>query len=81
MDGLPLASFEYVLDRLGVKVPRQTLARWVIAQPLHNLMRDTLFDGPFMHMDETVVQVLKEKGEQPTFNSYMWVETGGYLRL
>ena len=82
IDGLPLARFEYVLDRHGVKVPRQTLARWVIGashllQPLHNLMRDTLFDGPFMHMDETVVQVLKEKGKQPTSNSYMWVQTGG----
>ncbi len=82
IDGLPLARFEYVLDRHGVKVPRQTLARWVIGashllQPLHNLMRDALFDGPFMHMDETVVQVLKEKGRQPTSNSYMWVQTGG----
>jgi transposase len=82
IDGLPLARFEYVLDRHGVKVPRQTLARWVISaanllQPLHNLMRDTLFDGPFMHMDETVVQVLKEKDKSPTSNSYMWVQAGG----
>jgi len=82
IDGLPLARFEYVLDRHGVKVPRQTLARWVIGtgnllQPLHNLMRDTLLDGPFMHMDETVVQVLKEKDKSPTSNSYMWVQAGG----
>ena len=82
IDGLPLARFEYVLDRHGVKVPRQTLARWVIGaavllQPLHNLMRDTLFDGPFIHMDETVVQVLKEKDKPPTSNSYMWVQAGG----
>jgi hypothetical protein len=82
IDGLPLARFEYVLDRHGIKVPRQTLARWVIGaaallQPLHNLMRDTLFDGPFMHMDETVVQVLKEKDKRPTSNSYMWVQAGG----
>ncbi|MDD2722388.1 MAG: IS66 family transposase [Gallionella sp.] len=82
IDGLPLARFEYVLDRHGVKVPRQTLARWVIGaanllQPLHNLMRDTLFDGPFIHMDETVVQVLKENGKSPTSNSYMWVQAGG----
>ena len=82
IDGLPLARFEHVLNRHGVKVPRQTLARWVIGaaallQPLHNLMRDTLFDGPFMHMDETVVQVLKEKDKSPTSNSYMWVQAGG----
>jgi transposase len=82
IDGLPLARIEYILARHGVTVPRQTLARWVIAvsqmlQPLHNLMRDALFDGKFIHMDETVVQVLKEKGKSPTSNSYMWVQSGG----
>ena len=82
VDGLPLARFEKVLARHDVLVPRQTLARWVIGasaalQPLHNLMRDVLFDAPFIHMDETVVQVLKEKNKSPTSNSYMWVQTGG----
>ncbi|GGE91435.1 IS66 family transposase [Massilia psychrophila] len=82
IDGLPLARFEYVLGRHGVAVPRQTLARWVIGaarllQPLHNLMRDALLDGSFIHIDETVVQVLKEPGKKPTSNSYMWVQTGG----
>jgi transposase len=70
IDGLPLARFEYVLDRHGVAVPRQTLARWVIGagqllQSLHNLMRDALLESPFIHMDETVVQVLKAPGKQP----------------
>lgn len=82
VDGLPLARFEKVLARHDVTVPRQTLARWVIGasgalQPLHNLMRDALLDAPFIHMDETVVQVLKEKGKSPTSQSYMWVQTGG----
>ncbi|WP_166881423.1 IS66 family insertion sequence element accessory protein TnpA [Massilia mucilaginosa] len=70
LDGLPLARFEHVL------------ARWVIGaagvlQPLHNLLRDVLLDGALVHMDETVVQVLKEPGKTPTSNSYMWVQTGG----
>ena len=82
VDGLPLARFENVLARHGSPVPRQTLARWVIGsagvlQPLHNLMRDVLLDGCLVHMDETVVQVLKEPGRSPTSNSYMWVQTGG----
>ena len=82
VDGLPLARFEYVLERHGAPVPRQTLARWVIGsarllQPLHNLMRDFLLDASLIHMDETVVQVLKEKDRSPTSNSYMWVQTGG----
>jgi len=82
VDGQPLARFETVLNRHGMPVPRQTLARWVIGasrllQPLHNLLRDALFDGGVMHMDETVVQVLKEPDKTPASNSYMWVTTGG----
>ena len=82
IDGLPLARFEYVLARHGVTVPRQTLARWVIGaagvlQPLLNLMRDALLEGAYLHVDETVVQVLKEADKAPTSNSYMWVQTGG----
>ena len=78
----PLARFEHVLARHAVAVPRQTLARWVIGcagvlQPLHNLMRDILLDSSLIYMDETVVQVLKEKDRSPTANSYMWVQTGG----
>lgn len=48
-----------------------------LLQPPHNMMRDTLCEGSFMHMDETGVQVLKEKGKSPASNSYMWVQTGG----
>jgi transposase len=83
VDGLPLTRFNKVLARHKMPVPVQTLARWVIGaahttmQPLFNLMRDTLFDGRLIHMDETVVQVLKEKGKNPTTNSYMWVGVGG----
>ena len=81
-DGLSLARFEYILERAGIAVPPQTLARWVIGaagvlQPLHNLVRDELFNGTVIHMDETVVQVLKEQGKAPTSRSYMCVQTGG----
>ncbi|KPZ12316.1 IS66 family transposase, partial [Pseudomonas syringae group genomosp. 3] len=58
VDGLPLHRFETVLSRHGIEIPRQTLARWVIQcsehfQPLLNLMRDRLFESPFIHCDET----------------------------
>ncbi|MFW8567321.1 IS66 family transposase [Orrella sp. 11846] len=81
-DGLPLNRFTKVLERSGVKVSRQTLARNVIKvtkalQPLANLMRDTLLEGPIIHMDETTVQVLKEEGRAATKKSYMWAHTGG----
>jgi transposase len=82
VDGMPLTRFGRVLERHNAPVPSQTLARWVIGggkllQPLHNLMRDILLDGSLIHMDETVVQVLKESAKAPTYNSYMWVQTGG----
>ena len=83
VDGLPLTRFNKVLARHNMPVPVQTLARWVIGsaettlQPLFNVMRDILFDGRYIHMDETVVQVLKEKDKSPTSNSYMWVGVGG----
>ena len=82
VDGMPLTRFGRVLERHNAPVPSQTLARWVIGggrllQPLHNLMRDILLDCSLIHMDETVVQVLKEPGKAPTSNSYMWVQSGG----
>lgn len=82
VDGQPLTRFSKVLDRHDAPVPPQTLARWSIGagqliQPLLNLARDALFEGRLLHIDETVVQVLKEKDKAPTSTSYMWVQTGG----
>lgn len=82
VDGLPLHRFEKVLSRHGIELSRQTLARWVIQcgeqlQPLLNLLRDRLLDGPLIHCDETRVQVLKEPGREATSPSWMWVQTGG----
>jgi len=81
VDGLPLTRFSKVLDRHDAPVPPQTLARWAIGAgqlilPLLNLARDALFEGSLLHIDETVVQVLKEKDKTPTSTSYMWVQTG-----
>ncbi|MDV7214187.1 IS66 family transposase, partial [Azotobacter beijerinckii] len=81
VDGLPLHRFEKVLARHGVGIPRQTLARWAIQcagqlQPVLNLMRDRLLEGPVIHCDETRVQVLKEPGRDPSSQSWMWVQTG-----
>ncbi|MND38374.1 Transposase IS66 family protein [compost metagenome] len=82
VDGLPLHRFEKVLSHHDIDIPRQTLARWVIQcgehfQPLLNLMRDQLLESPVIHCDETRVQVLKEPDQQPSSQSWMWVQTGG----
>jgi transposase len=81
-DGLPLTRFAKGLERHGVTVPRQSLARATIAaagvlQPLFNLCRDNLLDSSVIHRDETRVQVLKEPDRPPTSQSYMWVQRGG----
>ena len=48
-----------------------------LLQPLHNLARDRLLEGPVIHMDETTVKVHKGTGKAPTATNYMWVQTGG----
>ncbi len=81
-DALPLARQEKILQRIGVDIPRATLANWMIhlgrlIQPLINLMCETLLGYDILGMDETPIQVLKEVGRSPTTNSYMWVQRGG----
>mgnify|MGYP002641079523 CR=1 FL=1 len=81
-DGLPLYRQETILQRIGVDIPRATLASWMIGvgtlvQPLINLMRDRLLDYDIIQIDETPVQVLKEAGRSAQSKSYLWVQRGG----
>lgn len=82
VDGLPLYRLEPRFKRIGVEIPRNTLAGWMIKcgaliEPLINLMQDRLLDHDIIQMDETTVQVLKEKGRAAQSKSYMWVRRGG----
>jgi transposase len=82
VDGLPLARMEYILGRAGAIVPRVTLARWMIQtaeklKPLEAAMNQVLTRHPVLLIDETPVQVLKEKDRDPSTKSYMWVRKGG----
>jgi transposase len=82
VDGLPLARAEHVFKRSNVRLPRQTQARLIIQVaekllPVANLARDYALESPYIHMDETPVQVLKEPGRAPQTQSYMWVQTAG----
>ena len=78
VDGVPLHRQEKQADRLGVNLPRNTMARWlmqvsILATPLINLLAETLRSGRYLQCDETSFQVLKEKDRAPTALSYMWV--------
>jgi transposase len=82
VDGMPLYRLEARFKRIGVEIPRNTLAGWMIRcgaliVPLINLMQKRLLDHDIIQMDETTVQVLKEKGRAPQSQSYMWVRRGG----
>jgi len=81
-DALPLYRQETILQRIGVDIPRATLANWMIQagtliQPLINLLQERLVDYDIVQMDETVVQVLKEAGRSAQSKSYLWLQRGG----
>ena len=81
-DALPLYRQETILQRIGVELPRATLANWMIRagtliQPLINLLQDRLLSYDILQMDETTVQVLKESGRRAQSKSYLWLQRGG----
>lgn len=81
-DALPLYRQETILQRIGVELPRATLANWMIQagtliQPIINLLRDHLLAYDILRMDETTVQVLQEPGKTAQSKSYLWVQRGG----
>ncbi|MEN8132076.1 MAG: IS66 family transposase [Pseudomonadota bacterium] len=81
-DALQLYRQETILQRIGVNIPRATLANWMIRagmliQPLINLLRDRLLAYDIIQMDETTVQVLKEDGKVAQSKSYLWLQRGG----
>ena len=81
-DALPLYRQETILRRIGVELPRATLANWmikagVLVQPVINLLRDRMLAYDIIQMDETPVQVLKEPGKRAQSKSYLWLQRGG----
>lgn len=79
VDALPLYRQSAQFQRIGVDLPRQTLAHWMVrcgelVQPLVNLLRDAVLDSGYLQMDETTAQVLKEPGRPAQSSSWMWVQ-------
>ena len=82
-DGLPLYRQEHMWQRLGVDIPRSTMASWMIKvgdllTPVINLMEEELLAGKYVQVDETRVQVLKEPDKRAESLSYMWVRGRNY---
>ena len=82
VDGMPLYRQEVALQRIGVELPRSTLASWMVkvgrlCQPLINLLHEEILATGFVQADETRFQVLKEPGRKATSLSYLWVLRAG----
>jgi len=83
-DGLPLYRQQKIFARLGLDLPRSTMANWAVeasirCKPLIELLQTEIRSGPLINVDETTLQVLKEPGRRNTSTSYMWLYRGGAL--
>jgi transposase len=81
-DGLPLYRQSKQFERLGVELPRNTLASHMVKagaliEPLVEALCAHIRSDAIVQMDETPVQVLKEPGKVAQSKSYMWVMKGG----
>ncbi len=81
-DALPLYRQSQIFERLGINLSRSTLSEWVVkcgqlVQPLINLIQERIHQQPVIHMDETPLQVLNEKGKPAQSQSYMWIQRAG----
>ena len=83
VDGLPLYRQEQQLTRLGIQLPRQTMANWMIQGAdrwlslLYDRMHEHLLKQDILHADETTLQVLREPGRSAESTSYMWLYRTG----
>ena len=78
VDGIPLYRQTEVYKRIRIALDRTNMANWMIkcgelVQPLINLLQDKILEQKVVHMDETVLQVLKEPERRAQQKSYMWL--------
>lgn len=81
-DGVPFYRQEKQLDRIGLELHRGTMASWVIkiaekCAPILEKLVEMTKKRTAINLDETTVQVLREKDRKATKKSYMWVMRAG----
>jgi hypothetical protein len=81
VDAAPLHRQEAQFARLGLDLPRSTMATWMIKLgdaivPIINLLNEQLLDSPLIQCDETRVQVLSSD-KAPTTEHWIWVRASG----
>jgi hypothetical protein len=75
---MPLYRLEAMFAEEGVVISRYVMSMWMIKlaeafKPLYECMKLRLRYSGYVHMDETVLQVLREVGRSATSDSRMWV--------
>lgn len=82
VNSIPLYRQEADWKQLGVKLPRATLANWVIKcgmdymEPVYERLHQHLLERDIIHADETPCQVLKEDGKTAQSKSYVGLPDG-----
>jgi transposase len=82
VDGLPFNRQSLQLARLGLDLGADTMATWINTigverlPPLIHLMHEAILVEPYLHFDDTIVQVLK-CDKAPTTDHYMFVLAAG----
>ena len=82
IDGQPFYRQAKRYQAEKVVLSRQTMSGWVTQlksplTPLMKLLKQSLYEGPVLHLDETRFQVLGEAHRENTEQSYMYVYKGG----
>ena len=82
IDGQPFYRQAKRYQGEGVDLSRQTMSGWTVQlseplTPLMRLLKQELYRGPVLHLDETRFQVLGEAQRENTQKSYMYVYKGG----
>jgi len=84
---LPYYRQEKQFEQMGAVISRQDMANWqqqayLRLEPLFELLKKAVKDGPVIQMDETPVQVISdiksaEVESKDKHESYMWLTLGG----
>ena len=79
---LPLYRQEDMFKSMGTEISRTNLGNWVVKagellKPIADEMIAQIRRYDVAYADETVLQVINEKGKLATSKSYMWLFSGG----